>query len=326
MSPTILLAVGEAAAVASAEVFVARGDRRFYCAIDRPASLAVHVPTLLVLHGGPGYTHDYLRPWLGQLGDEFRVVHLDLPGAGRSSRHAGSGYPLEDYVSDIEAIRAHLETERLLLVGHAWGALLATEYALAHPGRAAGIAMINPLRILRAEGQDQEAQARMIRAVDPDVVTPYVETLWPLIQQALGGDFEAWAAVDADPWWARMWRTCFASAPPPSWNEATRAMRWGLEAYFAHKGAAFLSADHPLNRYDLAERASALRAPLLIVASNHDANYIAPAGLHARPLHAALRGSELLSVEDAGHFPFVEQTEIVLDALRAFARRVARES
>ena len=67
--------------------------------------------------------------------------------------------------------------------------------------------------------------------------------------------------------------------------------------------------EHPMASYDLAQRALGLSTeiPVLIVSSNHDANYVAKAESHAVPLHRAISGSELLILDDVGHFPFVER-------------------
>jgi proline iminopeptidase len=262
--------------------------------------------TILAIHGGPGFTHRTLRPWLDPLTGPHAVVYLDLPGCGASSRHPGSGYPLEGYVADLEGVRSELGAYRIVPLGHGWGAILAVEYALAHPARVDRLVLVNPLRILRAEGQDHEAQARMIAAVDPEVTTPYVERLWPAIQRALAGDLDAWAAIDADPWWTRMWRTQFVTPPPPKWQGAVAGLALGMESYFAHKGAAMMIPDHPLAAHDLAERARRVLAPTLVIASDSDANYVASRRLHADPVHEALPTSELILLPDAGHFPFVD--------------------
>jgi proline iminopeptidase len=292
-----------------------------------PSGLTWRTPDLgertavLTVHGGPGFTHRYLRPWLDALAPGYCLVYADLPGCGRSSRHPGSGYPLEAYVADLERLRRTLGLERLVLLAHGWGAILATEYALAHPGHVAALVAVNPLRILRAEGQDGEAQARMIAAVDPQVIEPYVERLWPKIQRALGGDTTVWAEIDADPWWARMWRTQFAAPPPREWETVVADIALGMESYFAHKGAAMMVEGHPLASYDLAERARPLRAPLLIVAGDSDANYVAPWQLHAQPLHAAVRGSSLALMPGTGHFPFVEDPAGFAASVAAFLAR-----
>jgi pimeloyl-ACP methyl ester carboxylesterase len=303
-------------------MYALRGNRRIFfeeltSAAHPQDGASRDRPVVLLVHGGPGFAHDYLLPWLSPLVQVARLLVLDLPGAGRSSRHPGSQYPLSDYVADIGAVRAAGGARRVILLAHAWGAIAAVEYALAEPGSVVGIIAVNPLRILRAEGQDTEAQARMIALTDPGIGETYSQELWPLIQRAVGGDESAWPAIDSHPWWARMWRTQFSTPPRSEWNTAVAAMHWGLEAYFAHKGAALSAPDHPLAQFDLGDRVSLMESSMLIIASDADANYVAPARIHACPLYESARCAELAIMPGLGHFPFAEQPQ-------EFARLVAQ--
>lgn len=299
---------------------VSRGERHIACWIDETGGEGI---ATIAIHGGPGFTHCYLRPWAGT---PLRgsVVCFDLPGCGESSRHPGSGYPLAEYVADVESVQDALAHERVIILGHAWGAILAVEYALVHPQRVSALVLVNPLRILRPDGQDNEAQARMIAAVDPQVLEPYLADVHPLLQRALGGDSGAWRAVDASPWWPRMWRTQFIEAPPQAWSHETGSAAIGLESYFAHKGAAFMDPAHPLNRYDLAERIRGLNCPVLVVASDSDANYVAPVRIHAEPLARAALRAELVVIPQSGHFPFVDQPAQYAAAVGGFLEWMAR--
>jgi len=282
---------------------VARGDRRIHGVVDERA--ARNTP-ILAIHGGPGFSHRYLRPWVGE-GLDRTLVYFDLPGCGESSRHPGTGYPLAEYVADVDAVRTGVGAQRAVLLGHAWGAILAVEYALAYPEHVSALVLVNPLRILRGEGQDNEAQARMVAAVDPQVTEPFVTQLLPAIQRALAGDIAAWRDVDASDWWGRMWRTQFHQPPAPNVVKTIAGIRWGLEAYFAYKGAVFTGADHPMTHYDVAERLARVTVPVLIIASDSDANYVAPYRLHAQPISERCRSARLELMTDIGHFPFIER-------------------
>jgi proline iminopeptidase len=295
---------------------VVRGERSIateFCSGDR-----TDLP-LLVLHGGPGFTRSYLYPEL-TAGLGRSAIYFDWPGCGASSRHLGSGYPLPEYVADVERVREFYRAEKVILMAHAWGAIPAMEYALAFPDFCASLILVNPLRILRAEGQDPEAQARMIAAADPRVTDPYVTELLPLIQRAIEGDSRAWTQVDTSAWWARMWRTQFLRPPPAAWANRVATTQWGLESYFAHKGKAMLSFSGASAQYDLAARAASLTCPLLIVGSDSDANYVAPIHIHAEPIHEATKGSKLSVISESGHFPFIDQQQAFQAAVSEFLR------
>src|SRR5580700_10785305 len=44
-------------------------------------------PTLVILHGGPGFDHTYLRPWLDPVSEVAQLIYVDERGCGRSARH-----------------------------------------------------------------------------------------------------------------------------------------------------------------------------------------------------------------------------------------------
>jgi proline iminopeptidase len=51
-------------------------------------------PTLIILHGGPGFNHTYLRPWLDPVSESAQLIYVDQRGCGRSQRHTHEYYQL----------------------------------------------------------------------------------------------------------------------------------------------------------------------------------------------------------------------------------------
>jgi len=90
---------------------------------------------LLTLHGGPGSSHNYLLP-LQALADERPVIFYDQLGCGRADAPEDeSVYSIQRSVGEVDAVRAALGLDRVLLLGHSWGALLAVEYLCQGRGR-----------------------------------------------------------------------------------------------------------------------------------------------------------------------------------------------
>lgn len=87
-------------------------------------------PPLLVLHGGPGYPSDYL--WnLEQLADEYFVVFYDQLGCGRSDRPKNLNYRnIEYFVQELKEVIAFLNLNKINLLGHSWGTMLALDFLL----------------------------------------------------------------------------------------------------------------------------------------------------------------------------------------------------
>ena len=100
---------------------------------------------VLLLHGGPGFSHDYLEAmesFLPQAGIE--MYYYDQLGCGNSDRPEDSSlWTLSRYVAELEEVRAGLGLDKFVLYGHSWGGLLAIEYALRHQQHLRGLVISN---------------------------------------------------------------------------------------------------------------------------------------------------------------------------------------
>ncbi|MFC4426692.1 alpha/beta fold hydrolase [Deinococcus navajonensis] len=103
---------------------------------------------LVFLHGGPGYNSHSFQALFGER-LERPVIYLDQRGSGRSgaledSEQGAETLDLDTLVADVEALREHLDLERIVPLGHGFGALIALEYARRHPTRTERVVVINP--------------------------------------------------------------------------------------------------------------------------------------------------------------------------------------
>lgn len=88
-------------------------------------------PPLLVLHGGPGASHDYFLPHLLPLARKNRLVFIDERGSGKSGKLEDPKlYTVANMVEDAEAVRRALHLGKINLLGHSCGGVLAQAYAL----------------------------------------------------------------------------------------------------------------------------------------------------------------------------------------------------
>ncbi|MFI0976848.1 alpha/beta fold hydrolase [Streptomyces sp. NPDC021093] len=99
-------------------------------------------PEVVLCHGGPGIW-DTLEDVAALLHDAgASTVHRwDQRGCGRSER--SGPYTVERHVADLDAVRAHFGLDRMVLLGHSWGARLALHYALRHPDRVAALVHVS---------------------------------------------------------------------------------------------------------------------------------------------------------------------------------------
>ncbi|HKA26861.1 MAG TPA: alpha/beta fold hydrolase, partial [Gaiellaceae bacterium] len=84
---------------------------------------------LIVLHGGPGLDHTMFRPYLDALGNEYRLLYVDERGQGRSQRVDPTTLSLEVFARDVDLLAGALELDRFALLGHSFGAIIATWHA-----------------------------------------------------------------------------------------------------------------------------------------------------------------------------------------------------
>jgi len=92
------------------------------------------VPTLLLLHGGPGADHSIFKPAYSQLADIAQVVYFDHRGDGRSDgRDDAERWRLAQWGDDVKAMCDALEIERPIVMGVSFGGYVAMAYALRHP-------------------------------------------------------------------------------------------------------------------------------------------------------------------------------------------------
>ncbi|MFJ9247143.1 alpha/beta fold hydrolase [Streptomyces sp. NPDC101776] len=96
---------------------------------------------LMLCHGGPGLW-DMFEGVAGMLDSRATVVRWDQRGGGRSEPCAGP-WTTDRFVADLDAVRRHFALERIVLLGHSWGASLALSYALAHPDRVAALVYVS---------------------------------------------------------------------------------------------------------------------------------------------------------------------------------------
>jgi proline iminopeptidase len=100
--------------------------------------------TVVVIHGGPGNDYRYLLP-LVQLSDKYRLVFYDQRGTGLSPRVDDEELYLDTMLKDLEnIINYYCPNDKVSLIGHSWGAMLASGYLAKHPNRVRKIVLAEP--------------------------------------------------------------------------------------------------------------------------------------------------------------------------------------
>jgi len=108
---------------------------------------------IVCIHGGPGSDYRYLLNCKDLANYGYRVVFYDQRGSGLSQRFPKSSYTslgmgaLEVIYDELSGVIAHYRThpnQKVFLIGHSWGAILATAYVCRHPNAIQGLVIGEP--------------------------------------------------------------------------------------------------------------------------------------------------------------------------------------
>src|SRR5438046_139635 len=153
-------------------------------------------PTLLPLHGGPGFDHSYFKPSHAALADISQVVYIDHRGNGRSDFSTPEHWNLDQWGDDLRAFIEVLGIERPVVLGLSFGGFVAQSFALRHPAHVGKLILASTAakfrvdRVLEAFGRMHGAGAREVaakfwgNASDPAVVEHYLQICFPLYNPA----------------------------------------------------------------------------------------------------------------------------------------------
>jgi len=261
---------------------------------------------LVLLHGGPGSTHEYFLPYLLPLARNHQLVLVDERGCGRSQRLEDlAQYNLPEMANDIEAVCGALKLGKVDLLGHSFGGILAQAVAIQHP---AGIRRL----ILASTG----SSAARVNADFERIKSSLDQQLREQIDA-----LEARGIIGADGAQLAEYRHLAdqAEAPynylirQPPWDSARSPMGWDvLNQMWGAKSDFHI--DGNLRGFDFTQALRKLSIPALIIYGDHDMVSDATAEESQR----ALAGSVLVKISRSAHMTFVDQNAAFIDAATHF--------
>jgi proline iminopeptidase len=98
-------------------------------------------PTLVLMHGGPGYDHSGFKPLFSRLADVAQIVYYDHRGHGRSSRRPPEEWTLDTFADDLVRLCDALGIVKPIVLGQSFGGFVAQRYLARHPAHAARVVL-----------------------------------------------------------------------------------------------------------------------------------------------------------------------------------------
>ena len=252
-------------------------------------------PMVVVLHGGPGASMDYLRPQFDRLATGRTLLFYDQRGGGRSDVPRETLLDWRAHVADLEAVLAGLSPRPSCVMGFSWGGLLAILHALEHPGAVPRLALVAPAPTWAAAREAFDAEFAR-RQADPRVA-------------AARAALSASGLRERDP--DAFWHRAFELSVAGYFRDPSRATQLSPFRVSARVQQAVW---HSLSGMDLRPRLGGITAETLILHGRHD-----PVPLEASELlAAALPHARLVVFEDSGHTLYTEETERFVQVLDPF--------
>jgi pimeloyl-ACP methyl ester carboxylesterase len=249
-------------------------------------------PTLLILHGGPGFDHSGLAHTFAPLSDFAQLVALDHRGQGRSDGDDPAEWRLDRWVADIVEFCEALELERPMILGQSFGGVVGLAVAARHPELPSKLVVSSSLARFR-----------------PDRSFPMFERLGGPEVRAVAERHFAELSDESAQEFLRVALPVYNPTPMPA--DVIARTRLKLEVgneWFREEGLAV----------DLLPELPSIRCPTLVLGGELDP--ITPPA-DSEDIAAAIPQAEVRIVEGAGHGVFRDRLEDAMAIIREFLGR-----
>lgn len=245
---------------------------------------------IIIVHGGPVLDHSYLLPHLEQLSENYKLVFFDQRLSGRSSAEADTAdIKLSTFIKDIQALQAYLGFEKIHILGHSWGGLLAMKYAISHPLNIYSLILVSSMppsselwrkeELILAESKTKEDSLARQKIMQTEAFRKNSpKAIEKLLELSFRNQF--YNRVNAE---------SLDLYVPDDYMTRSRL--------FGHLMG-------ELSDYNLLKDLKKMTSPALILYGSAE-----PANKISGPmLHKHIPNSEYIIINKSGHFPFIEQT------------------
>ena len=261
----------------------------------------------ILLHGGPGMYHNELFPFFLDFAKSNKVIFYDQRGNGKSTleRIDSTTFTVELMIEDLEELRKEFGIDKLNIIGHSWGGLLAMYYAVKYPEN------LNRLILVDAAPVNTDllikCYEKQISMFEPEE-WEYVQKLWESEDYLAGNPEvhnEAMRISEG---------TVFSNKDViddymkvAAFNETTAKNAVALN---------YLATQMKLNIH-VQDRLSNIKCPTLIINGKDD--FIVEEV--PRLVNKLITNSEIVFIEHAGHYPYIENKEDFFNEVDKFIKK-----
>lgn len=270
---------------------------------------------LLLLHGGPGATHEYwecMESFLPQEGVEF--IYYDQLGSAYSEQPQDTSlWSTPRFVEEVEQVRTALglDQNNFYLLGHSWGGILAMEYALKYQQNLKGLIISNMMA--SAPKYDAYAEEVLAKQMDPAVVEE-VKAI------EAKGDFENPRYMEL--LLPNFYNQFVCRLPLEEWPDPmSRAFnKLNQTVYVIMQGPSEFGIAGTLEKWDVSSELNKISVPTLVIGAQHDT--MDPA--HMQWMSEQVQNGSFLLCENGGHMCMWDDQQTYMSGLIKFLKAVDR--
>jgi proline iminopeptidase len=270
---------------------------------------------LLIVHGGPGASHDYFLPYLLPLARTNKLIFIDERGSGKSSKlDDPKGYTVENMVEDAEAVRVALGLGKVTLLGHSYGGVLAQAYALKYQKNLTHL-------ILGSTFASTDALNKIFVQMKEKMAPELRDRINKMEAEGLfshGKDFEKNRYTNdymIAAWGEGYFPYLYQNHPDANYDPVANgtSTSWDLYKEMWGEHGEFII-DGNLKSVEYTDRLATIKVPTLIICGDHDESDPSL----SRAMQEKIAGSKLVVLPKSGHMTFVDQTGMFLKAVDDF--------
>jgi len=259
---------------------------------------------ILVLHGGPGFSHTLLLP-IRDLARDRQVIFYDQLGSGKSDRPDNlSLWNAARFVRELAQVRQTLHLDRVILLGASWGTMLAVDYMLTNPVGVEALILSSPCLSARMWKED----ADRLRLELPGNVQAI------LLRHEAEGTTESKEYQEAVMEYVKRFACRINPLPQDVLDAFADA---NMQVYIHMWGPSEFHPTGNLKDYDRTRELDRIRIPTLFTCGRYDE--ATPESTHH--YHSLVPGSEFIVFEKSAHMAMIEESSAYLESIEAFIAR-----
>ncbi|GHT49926.1 hypothetical protein FACS1894102_5070 [Spirochaetia bacterium] len=276
-------------------------------------------PVCFVLHGGPGSDHSCFLPALNPLSAYMQLIYIDYRGNGRSDYPHEDTYTITQNISDIESLRLYLGLEKIVLLGHSYGGMMALSYACEHTEHVQGMILLATACNYKFL---ERAKAKLNEIGTKEQIEMANRYLWSgkmPDNTAYKEFFRLFAGLYSVKAAKRLQNEANLNTSDANSQNNSASTRHKSDVEILSYKALNKAFSGDLQKYDYSSRLGKIKCPVLAVGAEND--WITPLEC-THEIAAGLPNCTTVIIENCGHSLLVDQGDKVVNSIIDFVKTI----